>query len=280
MPRTGVLPVLVSTLVLVVAAGALPPAAAWALVGSLVVLTAGLWVGIGEPVACRLMTGASPATEVERSVLAPAVALACQAGLGPPVVELRVHRRGCGLLASPFGHRTVLVPRELVECVQQGIVTSPAAAASLCHAAAVTRAGLTSRGPAFTLWCLPWLLLRMCATAAARVALIRLAWRARLLVFTVTVAQLLSAHHTGLGLGVAALAGVTYLQPALSRAQARHVTMVGDLAVTENGLGREYLQLLATSGTQVSLERRARLMDARPRTPATDAQVLPLTRAR
>ena len=33
---TGVLPVLVSTLVLVVVAGALPAAAAWALVGSLV----------------------------------------------------------------------------------------------------------------------------------------------------------------------------------------------------------------------------------------------------
>ena len=182
---TEVLPVLVSTLVLVVVAGALPAAAALALVASLVVLALGLLGGVGEGAACRLLAGARTPTYTEASVLAPAVALACRAGLGPPLVELRMNHRDDGLLASPYGHRRVLVPRGLVQAVQRGTVSAPAAAASICHAAAVTRSGLTSAGPAIAVWCLPWSLLRRCAAVAGRLTVLRLAWRARLVVVSV-----------------------------------------------------------------------------------------------
>ena len=128
--------------------------------------------------------------------------------------------------------------------VQQGTVSAAAAAASICHAAAVTRAGLTSTGPAFAVWCLPWSLLRRCAAVAGRLTVLRLAWRARLVVVTVTVVQLLLARHVGLGLGVAAMAGVSYLLPAAERARARYVTAVGDDGVQSTGLGREYVAML------------------------------------
>ena len=274
---TGVLPVLLSTLVLVLVAGALPAAGAWALVASLLVLTTGLLAGLGEGAVCRLLTGARTPTDQEWSVLAPAVALACRAGLGPPLVELRMHHRDAGVFAAPFGHRRVLVPQGLLQGVQRGTVSTSAAAASICHAAAVTRAGLTSSGPAFAAWCLPWSLLRGCAAVAGRLTVLRLAWRARLVVVSVTVVQLLLARHVGLGVGVAALAGVSYLLPATERARARYVTAVGDDGVQATGLGRDYVKLLEKAGAQVSLERRARLM-FRAQEPARDAKVLDLVR--
>lgn len=275
----AVVPVAVSTLVLVVVAGALPALAAWALIGSLIVVTAGLFRGIGEGVACRLLVGGRTPTELERSVLGPAVVLVCRAGLGPPLVKVRVDRRGSGLLASPFGHRTVLVPGALVEGLQTGAVNAAAAAAAIIHAAAVTRARVTSPEPALTVWCLPWLVLAKCAEALGRAVLLRLAWRGRLVVVTIAVAQLLTAHHVGMGLGVATLAGLTYLLPAAERSRVRHVIAVGDNGVASRGLGREYLELLERSGARVGLERRARLTgDSQGRT--SDARVLDLAHSR
>jgi hypothetical protein len=276
---TGVLPVLVSTLVLVVVAGALPAPAAWALVGSLVAAAFGLLGGVGEGPACRLLAGARTPTDAEWSVLAPAVALACRAGLGPPLVELRVQPGRDRWVASPFGHRRVLVPQGLVLGVQQGTVGATAAAASICHAAAVTRAGLTSTGPAFAVWCLPWSLLRRCAAVAGRLTVLRLAWRARLVVVSVTVAQLLLARQVGLGLGVAALAGASYLLPAAERDRARYVTEIGDDGVQATGLGRDYVAMLDRAGAQVGLERRARLMFL-AQEPTRDPKVLDLVRPR
>lgn len=276
---TGMLPVLVSTLVVVVVAGALPADAAWALVGSLAVLAAALLWGSGEGAVCRLLTGARTPTDAQWSVLAPAVALACRAGLGPPLVELRVKPRDVGLLASPFGHRMVLVPQGLVQGLQQGTVCATAAAASICQAAAVTRAGLTSTGPAFAVWCLPWSAIRACAAAAGRVTVLRAAWRARMVVVTVTVTQLLSDRHIGLGLGVVALAGVSYVLPAAERARARFVTAVGDDGVWSAGLGRDYVALLDRAGAHICLERRARLMVG-AQEPLRDAKVLDLVRPR
>ena len=96
---------------------------------------------------------------------------------------------------------------------------------------------------------------------------------------SVTVVQLLLAHHVGLGLGVAALAGVSYLLPAAERARARYVTAVGDDGVQSTGLGREYVAMLDRAGAQVGLERRARLMFL-AQEPARDAKVLDLVRPR
>ena len=275
----AVVPVSVSTLVLLVVAGALPALAAWALVGSVIVVTAGLALGIGERVACRLLVGGRTPTELERSVLVPALALVCRAGLGPPLVEVRVHRRGSGLLASPFGHRIVVVPEGLVEGLQTAAVSAPAAAASISHAAAITRAGLTSRRPALTAWCLPWLVLASCAAALGRVGLLHLARRGRLVVVTIAVAQLLTAHHVGMGLGVAALAGVTYLLPAAERSRVRHVIALGDDGVASRGWGRDYLEILDRSGALVGLERRARLTKD-SQGPTAVARVLDLVHSR
>ena len=274
----AVVPVSVSTLVLVVVAGGLPALAAWALVGSVIVVTAGLFSGFGQGVACFLVGGRTP-TELERSVLGPAVALVCQAGLGPPLVEVRVHRRGFGLLASPFGRRIVLVPGALVECLQTGAVSAAGAAASISHAAAVSRAGLTWREPALTVWCLPWLVFARCAAALGRVELLRLGWRGRLVVVAIAVAQLLTAHQVGMGLGVATLAGLTYLLPAADRSRVQQAVAVGDEGVASRGCGREYLELLDRSGALVGLERRARLT-RNSQGPTAVARVLDLVHTR
>ena len=275
----AVVPVFVSTLVLLVVVGVLPAPAAWALVGSVIVVTAGLVCGIGEGVACRLLVGGRAPTELERSVLAPAVALVCRAGLGPPLVEVRVHRRGSGLLASPFGHRTVVVPGALVECLQTGAVSAPAAAASISHAAAVSRAGLTSREPALTVWCLPWLVFARFAAALGRLRCSDsrggAGWSS-----SRSLSRSCSPRITwGWVSGVAALAGLTICCRSLSDPESGGSVAVGDDGVASRGLGREYLVLLDRSGARVGLERRARLTrDSQG--PTSDARVLDLVQSR
>ena len=274
---TGVLPVLLSTLVLVVVAGALPAAGAWALVASLLVLTTGLLAGLGEGAVCRLLTGAR--TPTDRSGQCWRRPLRLPAG---PAWGRRWSSCGCTTempgCSQPRSGIGGCWSRKDCCRVCSGARSAPAAAAaSICHAAAVTRAGLTSTGPAFAAWCLPWSLLRGCAAVAGRLTVLRLAWRARLVVVSVTVVQLLLARHAGLGVGVAALAGVSYLLPATERARAGYVTAVGDDGVQATGLGRDYVKLLEKAGAQVSLERRARLL-FRAQEPARDAKVLDLVR--
>ena len=96
------------------------------------------------------------------------------------------------------------------------------------------------------------------------IALLRLAWRARVIVAGIAVAQNAAGGHPWMAVVLAALIGATYAQPALNRHWRRRLASVGDDALAEHGLGGHYAGLLAVSGHGVDLERHARL--TRPRT--------------
>lgn len=259
------LPASVSALVLVVIAGQLPAVAGMALVAAVAAGTALLRRGVGQGVTSRALHGTRPPTDVETAVLASAVTLLCRAGLGPPLVRVRVRPRDPGLLARPWGQDTVVVPRGLILAVHQGRVSHEQAAASLAHPAGTCRAGPTRAMPALALWCLPWLLLERVAMAASGLRsspLLRLAWHARWVVASIAVAQTASGGHPWLAVAVAGIAAATYTQPALNRSWHRRLAAVGDAAVVAAGLGRQYAGLLAMAGVNVGLERVDRLTQA------------------
>ncbi len=276
----AVLPITVSTLGLLVAAGALPALPALALVCGVCAATALLRYGVGEQLACRALHSARSPTVAEAAVLAPAITPVCAAGLGPPLVRVAVQPRGQGLVAFPCGDATVVVPRALIVAVHHGRVSHEQAAASIAHAAAICSAGLTRRQLALAVWCLPWVAMDGVVAAAGRTlrgfALLRLAWRARLVVSAIAVAQNAAEGHPWMGAVLAALIGATYAQPALNRQWHRRLAQVGDDTLAEHGLGGPYAELLTVSDHRVDLERHARL--TRPRTTdRTGGVVLSLT---
>ena len=276
----AVLPITVSAVVLLVAAGAMPALPALALVCGVGAATVLLRFGVGEQLACRALHGARSPTAAEAAVLAPAITRVCAAGLGPPLVRVAVQPHGHGLVAFACGGSTVVVPRALVVAVHHGRVSHEQAAASIAHAAAICSAGLTRGQLALTVWCLPWVALEGVVAAAGRtlrgVALLRLAWRARVVVAAIAVAQNAADGHPWMAAVLAALIGATYAQPALNRQWHRRLARVGDDALAEHGLGGHYAGLLAVSGHGVDLERHARL--TRPRTTDhTGGVVLSLT---
>ena len=256
------LPASVSALVLVVVAGQLPAVEGVVLVAAVAAGTALLRRGAGQGIVSRALHGTRPPTEVEAAVLAPAVTLLCRAALGPPLVRVRVQPSDPGLLARPWGHATVVVPRGLILAVHQGRVSHEQAAASLAHAAGTCRAGLTRGMPALALWCLPWLLLERVAMAAGGLRsspLLRLAWHGRCVVASIAVAQTALGGHPWLAVVVAGIAAATYIQPALNRSWHRRLVAVGDAAVVDAGLGRKYAGVLSIAGVSVGLERLAGL---------------------
>lgn len=260
------IPVTVSAWALLVVAGQLPAVAAVALVATAVAGTVLLWCGVGEGVAGRALLGARPPNDVESDVLAPAVTLLCRAALGPPLVRVRIQPRDLALVAQPWGHCTVVVPRGLVLAVHQGRVSHEQAAASVAHAAGTCRRGMTRGRPALALWCLPWLLLEEIVAALARglrgFPLLRLAWHARFVVASVAVAQTALGGRLWLAAVVTGIAGATYAQPALNRAWNRRLVAVGDGAVVEAWLGPSYAAVLALASHRVGLERLVRLTAA------------------
>lgn len=259
----AVLPATVSAMVLLVAAGPMPALPALALVCGVCAATALLWFGVGEQLACRALQGARTPTAAEAAVMAPAITRVCAAGLGPPLVRVTVQPHGQGVVAYPCGGSTVVVPRALVLAVHHGRVSHEQAAASIAHAAAICSAGLTRGQVALAVWCLPWVALEGVVAAAERmlrgVALLRLAWRARVVVAAIAVAQNAADGHPWMAAVLAALIGATYAQPALNRQWNRRLARVGDDTLAEHGLGGHYAGLLAVSGHRVDLERHARL---------------------
>jgi hypothetical protein len=259
----AVLPITVSAVVLLMAAGSMPALPALALVFGVVAATVLLRFGVGEQLACRALHGARSPTAAEAAVLAPAITRVCAAGLGPPLVTVAVQPHGHGLVAFACGGSTVVVPRDFVVAVHHGRVSHEQAAASIAHAAAICSAGLTRGQLALTVWCLPWVALEGVVAAAGRmlrgIALLRLAWRARGIVAAIAVAQNAAGGHPWMAAVLAALIGATYAQPALNRQWHRRLARTGDDALAEHCLGGHYAGLLAVSGHGVDLERHARL---------------------
>src|ERR1035437_3584846 len=110
----------VSTLLTCMVGALLPSLPGLALFVGGLTLTVVLCAGGLERPAVRLLGRARVLSEAEAAAMAPAIALLCQRGLGPPAVELYARDGEVGISAGAAGRRSVVVSAGLLQAVQLG----------------------------------------------------------------------------------------------------------------------------------------------------------------
>jgi len=223
-----------------------------------------LLVGLGESLAARLLMFSRPAHPDELRLVAPALTTLCAAGIGPPLIQLRVRDKQHGIWAAGTGRRTVVLSSGLLEAVADGELPQEQAAAVIGHAAALTRGGWTRSDVFLAFWSLPWQLLHAVATAAARVGrrlpLVPFAWRMRFVVIAIAVVQNLQAGLPWLAALIGTIGAVSYAIPVWERNWLQMTLVAGDRALIDAGL----------AGPWAAVLRRC------PRTPTTRSRLLAL----
>jgi hypothetical protein len=212
---------LVSTVLTCMVGALLPPLPALTLFVGGLALTIVLCAGGLERPAVRLLARARVLSEAEAVALAPAIALLCQKGLGPPVVDFYVRYREVGISAGAAGQRSVVVSAGLLRAAQMGDLPADQTAGVIAAAVGRIRLGQTRFDVGVEFWTIPWQLLRAVALAIARTfgwfPLTRFAWRIRFVVAAVAVAQSVADGRIDGGVVVAVFIALTYLAPRWQR---------------------------------------------------------------
>ena len=207
----------VSTVLTCMVGALLPPLLGLTLfiggLGLMVVLCAG---GLERP-AVRLLGRARALSEAEAAALAPAIALLCQRGLGPPAVDLYARGGEVGISASAAGRRSVIVSAGLLQAAQMGQLPLDQAAGVIAAAVGRIRLGQTRFHVALEFWTIPLQLLRaVCLAIATTVGLFlltRFAWRIRFVVGAMALAQSVADGRIASGMVLAVSIALTYLAP-------------------------------------------------------------------
>lgn len=258
----------VSTVVTSMVGSLLPPLAGAALFVGGLLLTVALLFGRMESAAARLVLVSRPARPQELGDLAPALTLLCRAGLGPPIIDLRVRVGQATIAAGGMGRRTVVISRGLLDAVVDGALPQEQAAAVIGHAAALTRAGWVRSDAAIAYWSLPWQVLREGAVAVARVGrhvpLTAAVWRLRGVVIGIAVVQNIHQGHIALATVLVILGLVSYAMPLAERRWQKQLMAAGDSAVTKVGLGAPLAAFLARYPASPTDRARARALDPAP----------------
>jgi hypothetical protein len=202
-----------------------------------VVLCAG---GLERPVV-RLLGRARVLSEVEAAALAPAIALLCQKGLGPPAVELYARDGEVGIGAGAAGRRSVVVSAGLLQAAQMGQLPADQAAGVIAAAVGRIRLGQTRFDIAMEFWTIPWQLVRAVCLAIAKAVgvfpLTRFAWRIRFVVAAIALAQSVADDRIAAGLVVAAFIALTYIAPRWQRQRDIRSQADSDRFVADHELG-------------------------------------------
>ena len=233
--RAVSVPVLASTGVTCAVGALLPPVPGLALFASGLVIAGALLIDRVEPLAVRLLYGASPLTVADQRVLAPALTALCPHGLGPPLVDIWVRPGGPATDVTATGRRSVLVTRALLEAMTSEAISVERATALLAREAGLVRAGATRFDLVLRWWTISWVLLIAGMVAVAQffgvAAPVRVMWKARWLVAAIAVVQAVTADHRGLAVLVATIVVTTYLWPRWVRAWEGRLAEIGDGAV-------------------------------------------------
>jgi Zn-dependent protease with chaperone function len=156
-------------------------------------LAAVLGAGGLERPAVRLLGRARVLSEAEAAAMAPATALPCQRGLGPPAVKFYARDGEVGISAGAAGRRSVVVSAGLLRAAQLGQLPADQAAAVIAAAVGRILLGHTTFDVAVDFWTIPWqLVCAVCLSIAKTVGLFpltRFAWRIRFVVAAVAAAQ-------------------------------------------------------------------------------------------
>lgn len=261
-----------STLLTLTFAPLLPPVAGWVLLVGGLVAVAALTFGQGEDLVVRALFRGRRLTSAEERLLAPAVTLLCQRGLGPPVTRLWVRDSVHVVSSGGVGHRSVIISGGLIAAVRDGQLPADQAAAVIAHAAGTIRAGVVRCDAALEFWTLPWQLVRTVGLGVARwfawIPLAGLAWRLRYIVGAIALVQ---GFHDGrpaaivAGVGAGLVVTLSYLAPRLAVSWAATVSDAGDCEVARAGLGEPLAAYLRRcSRSPETVERIHSLVGAEP----------------
>jgi len=238
----------VSTVLTCMIGALLPPLPGLALFAGGLTLTVVLCAGGLERPSVRLLGRARVLSEVEAAALAPAIALLCQRGLGPPAVELYARDGEVGISAGAAGRRSVVVSAGLLRAAQLGQLPADQAAAVVAAAVGRIRLGQTRFDIAVEFWTIPWQLVRtVCLVIAKAIGLLPLtefAWRIRFVVSAVAVAQSVADGRIAGGLVVAVSIALTYLAPEWQRNWRMRAQDDSDRFVADHELGDALGQFL------------------------------------
>jgi hypothetical protein len=207
----------VSTVLTCLVGALLPPLAGLTLFVGGLVLTVVLCAGALERPAVRLLGRARVLSEVEAAALAPAIALLCQKGLGPPTVDLYARDGAVGISAGAAGRRSVVIAAGLLQSAQLGQLPADQAAGVIAAAVGRIRLGQTRFDVAVEVWTIPWQLVRAVCVAMSKTVgslpLTQFAWRIRFVVAAIAVAQSVADGRIAVGVVAAAFVTLTFLAP-------------------------------------------------------------------
>jgi hypothetical protein len=231
----------VSTMLTCMVGALLPPLPGLTLFVGGLTLTVVLCAGGLEQPAVLLLGHARGLSEAEAAALAPAIALLCQRGLGPPAVELYARDGEVGISAGAAGRRSVVVSAGLLKAAQLGQLPADQAAAVIAAAVGRIRLGQNRFDVVVEYWTIPWQLVRAVFLAIARMVswlpLARFAWRIRFVVATVAVAQSATDGRIAAGVVAAVFIALTYLVPRWQCQWDTRSQNDSDRFVADHGLG-------------------------------------------
>ena len=206
-----------STVLTCMVGALLPPLPGLTLFFGGLALTVVLCAGGLEQPAVLLLGRARAFSEAEAVALAPAIALLCQKGIGPPVVELYAREGEVGISAGAAGRHGVVVSSGLLQAAQLGRLPADQAAGVIAAAVGRIRLGQTRFDVAVEFWTIPWQLVRAVCLGIARTVgclpLTQFAWRIRCVVAAVAVVQSVADGRIAAGVVVAVFIALTYLAP-------------------------------------------------------------------
>jgi hypothetical protein len=238
----------VSTVLTCMVGALLPPLAGLTLFVGGLALMGVLCAGALERPAVRLLGRARVLSEAEAAALAPAIALLCQKGLGPPAVEFYARDGVLAISAGEAGRHSVVVSAGLLRAAQLGHLPADQAAGVIAAAVGRIRLGQTRFDVSVAFWTLPWQLLRAVCLAIAKslswFPLTQFAWRIRFVVAAVAVAQSVANGRSAGGVVVAVFVALTYLAPRLHRQWELRSQNDSDRFVADHELGEALARFL------------------------------------
>ena len=232
---------LVSTVLTCLVGALLPPLPSLMFFFGVLTMTLVLCAGGLERPAVRLLSRARVLSEVEAVALAPAIALLCQKGLGPPAVEFYARDGVVGISAGAAGRHGVVVSAGLIQAAQLGQLPADQAAGVIAAAVGRIRLGQNRFGLAADFWTIPWQLVHAVCLGIARTVgwlpLTQFAWRIRFVVAAVAVAQSVANGRIAGGVVVAVFIALTYLASRWQLQWDLRSQADSDRFVADHGLG-------------------------------------------
>lgn len=206
--------VIIASLLWLVVIAALPPSAGFGLTITGLAFGAVLAAGLGEDTIVALLYRARRATPAEAPRLAVAWRIATHRR---DAVDVRLRIVPAGQPVGTAGRRHVLLRRDVVDAYCTNQITAREVADLIAHGIGRLRHGHVRFDLLWTVWTIPWDLIRGLAHAIGRrlawIPLVQFAWRTRLVVGSIAVVLEAQAGRWPSPIVIAVFIALSYLIP-------------------------------------------------------------------